>query len=109
MSVVLSMPTVFHFFRDLKIDFRAIHSPEKSILQCSQQKRHIQRKCQHLSGAPDIIVTRLDMGNHRDLETIPELYMPMIEHNSYLYDRLDENLKQYILIPIALNISRFKI
>ena len=49
------------------------------------------------------------MGNHRDLETILELYMPMIEHNSCLYGRLDEDLKQYILIHIALNISKFKI
>ena len=49
------------------------------------------------------------MGNHRDLETILELHMPMIEHNSYLYGRLDEDLKQYILIHIALNISKFKI
>ena len=49
------------------------------------------------------------MGNHRDLETILELYMPMIEHNSYLYGRMDEDLKQYILIHIALNISKFKI
>ena len=49
------------------------------------------------------------LGNHRDLESIMELYMPMIEHNSYLYGRLDENLKQYILIHIAFNISKFKI
>lgn len=25
------------------------------------------------------------MGSHRDLETILELYMPLIEHHSYLY------------------------
>ena len=43
------------------------------------------------------------LGNHRDLD------MPMIEHNSYLYGRLDEDLKPYILIHIALNISKFKI
>ena len=49
------------------------------------------------------------LGNHRDLESILELYMPMIEHNSYLYGRLDEDLKQYILIHIALNISKFTI
>ena len=49
------------------------------------------------------------MGNHRELEIILELYMPMIEHHSYLYGRLDEDLKQYILIHIALNISKFKI
>ena len=34
------------------------------------------------------------MGNHRDLETILELYMPLIEHNSYLYGRLDEDLRR---------------
>ena len=49
------------------------------------------------------------LGNHRDLESILELYMPMIEHHSYLYGRLDEDLKQYILIHIALNISKFNI
>ena len=49
------------------------------------------------------------MGNHRDLETILVLYMPLIEHHSYLYGRMDEDLKQYILIHIALNISKFKI
>ena len=49
------------------------------------------------------------MGSHRDLETILELYMPLIEHHSYLYGRMDEDLKQYIHIHIALNISKFKI
>ena len=49
------------------------------------------------------------MGNHRDLETVLELYMPMIEHSSYLHGHMNENLKQYILIHIALNISKFKI
>ena len=31
------------------------------------------------------------MGSHRDLETILELYMPLIEHHSYLYGRMDED------------------
>ena len=48
-------------------------------------------------------------GNHEDIETLFELYMPLIENNSYLYGRLDEDLKQYILMHIALNISKFKI
>ena len=34
------------------------------------------------------------MGNHQDLEIILELYMPMIEHKSYLYGRLDEDLRR---------------
>ena len=48
-------------------------------------------------------------GNHTDLERILELYMPLIENNSYLYGRPDEDLKQYILMHIALNISKFQI
>lgn len=48
-------------------------------------------------------------GNHADIEALFELYMPLIENNSYLYGRLDEDLKQYILMHIALNISKFKI
>lgn len=48
-------------------------------------------------------------GKSSGLEAILELYMPMIEHNSYLYGRMDEDLKQYILMHIALNISKFKI
>ena len=48
-------------------------------------------------------------GNHAVIVTLFELYMPLIENNSYLYGRLDEDLKQYILMHIALNISKFKI
>ena len=44
-----------------------------------------------------------------EFKTLFELYMPLIENNSYLYGRLDEDLKQYILMHIALNISKFKI
>jgi len=48
-------------------------------------------------------------GNHFGLEKLIELYMPLIEHNSFLYGRIDEDLKQYIMIHIALNISKFNI
>ena len=48
-------------------------------------------------------------GNHSDLEVILQLYMPLIDSNRYLLGQLDEDLKQYILIHIALNISKFKI
>lgn len=48
-------------------------------------------------------------GNHADMEAIFELYMPLIENHSYLYGRPDEDLKQYILMHIALNISKFNI
>lgn len=46
-------------------------------------------------------------GNHEDLEEILKLYMPMIDRYSYLNGKLDEDMKQYIMIHIALNISRF--
>lgn len=48
-------------------------------------------------------------GNHDDLETILKLYMPLINKHSYIDGKLDEDLRQYIMIHIALNISKFNI
>lgn len=48
-------------------------------------------------------------GNHADLETILKLYEPMINKYSYLNGKLDEDLRQYIMIHIALNISKFSL
>ena len=48
-------------------------------------------------------------GNHEDLEKILELYMPLIEKNSYLNGNRDEDLKQYLMIHIALQIGKFPI
>lgn len=48
-------------------------------------------------------------GSHEDLEEILRLYMPMINKYSYLDGQLDEDLRQYIMIHIALNISKFPI
>lgn len=38
---------------------------------------------------------------------ILQLYMPLIDSNSYLRGQLNEDLKQYILMHIAINISKF--
>jgi hypothetical protein len=46
-------------------------------------------------------------GRHKDLETLLELYMPLINHYSMLNGKLDEDLRQYLMIHIALNISKF--
>ena len=46
-------------------------------------------------------------GNHEALERILEMYMPLIDHNSIINGQLDEDCRQYILIHIALNISKF--
>lgn len=48
-------------------------------------------------------------GSHDDLEEILKLYMPMINKYSYLNGSLDEDLRQYIMIHIALNISKFSL
>lgn len=53
------------------------------------------------------ILTGAVSGNHKDLEKILELYMPLIEKNSYLNGNIDEDLKQYLMIHIALQIGKF--
>ena len=46
-------------------------------------------------------------GRHKDLEILLELYMPLINRYSMLNGKLDEDLRQYLMIHIALNISKF--
>ena len=48
-------------------------------------------------------------GSHEDLEIILELYEPMIRRYSFDGDIYDEDLHQYLLIHIALNINKFKV
>ena len=53
------------------------------------------------------LLTGAVSGKHEDLEKILELYKPLIEKNSYLNGNLDEDLKQYLMIHIALQIGKF--
>lgn len=46
-------------------------------------------------------------GNHDALEKILDMYMPIINRHSVINGVLDEDCRQYILIHIALNISKF--
>lgn len=46
-------------------------------------------------------------GQHDDLEAILNLYRPLIEKYSYHQGIFDEDLHQYLLIHIALNINKF--
>ncbi len=46
-------------------------------------------------------------GSHDDLEVILELYAPLIDKHCYIDGKFDEDLRQYILMRIALNISKF--
>lgn len=46
-------------------------------------------------------------GSHTNLEAIMELYEPLIRKHSHIDGKYDEDLHQYIMIRIALNISKF--
>lgn len=48
-------------------------------------------------------------GNHDAFEKIIDLYAPLIEHHCYINGKYDEDLHQYILMRIALKISKFNI
>lgn len=48
-------------------------------------------------------------GSHEALEKLLELYAPLINKHSRVNGQIDEDLRQYILIHIALNISKFTI
>ena len=48
-------------------------------------------------------------GNHDNLEEILNIYEPLIHKHSHIDNKFDEDLYQYILIRIALNISKFYI
>ena len=46
-------------------------------------------------------------GSHEALEILLHLYEPLIRQHSMIDGELDEDLRQYIMIHIALNISKF--
>jgi hypothetical protein len=48
-------------------------------------------------------------GNKDDITKILKIYAPLINRSSYLYKKLDEDLRQHILMHIIKNISKFKI
>lgn len=48
-------------------------------------------------------------GSHEALEKLLKLYAPLIDKHSRVNGQIDEDLRQYILIHIALNISKFTI
>lgn len=54
-----------------------------------------------------IILLEAISGKHEALEKILTLYTPLINKHSMIHGYLDEDLRQYILIHIALNISKF--
>ena len=53
------------------------------------------------------ILTAAVAGDHDALEEILRLYKPLILSFSYVDSTLDEDLQQYLMIHIALTISKF--
>lgn len=52
-------------------------------------------------------LTQAVAGSHEALEEILKLYEPLICKHSYLDGTLDDDLRQYLLIHIALSIHKF--
>lgn len=46
-------------------------------------------------------------GNKKSVEAILKLYEPMITRSSYIKGTFDQDLKQYIMLHIIKNISKF--
>lgn len=57
----------------------------------------------------DRILKRAVEGDEKAIREILEIYEPMIKSNSRWRGKLDEDLKEYIVIRIIKNISKFKI
>lgn len=55
------------------------------------------------------VLQRAVAGSHPDLERILELYDPLIRKHSQINHEFNEDLHQYLLIHIALNIHKFTI
>ena len=55
------------------------------------------------------VLTGAMAGCSEDLEQILQLYMALIDRNSYVNGRLDEDLKQCLMIHIVQQIGKFPI
>ena len=53
------------------------------------------------------LLLRAIAGSHDAIEEILEIYAPLIDHHSRIDGRIDEDCRQYILMRIAINISKF--
>lgn len=55
------------------------------------------------------LLSRAISGDHDAIEDILEMYAPLINHHSRIYGYIDEDCRQYIMMRIAINISKFKV
>lgn len=56
-----------------------------------------------------IILQKAILGSRTDIDQILKIYTPLINNSSYIKGKLDEDLRQYILMHIIKNIAKFKI
>lgn len=56
-----------------------------------------------------IALTKAVAGDNEALADIVELYMPLINYYSYVDSKLDEDLRQAILLHLLEKISKFQI
>jgi len=61
--------------------------------------------CKHSS---DLLAEAV-AGDHGAIEKILEMYAPLIDRYSKIFGRIDEDCRQYILVRIVINISKFVI
>ncbi len=54
-----------------------------------------------------IILQGAIVGNHNDFEKLITLYDPLIDKHCFINGKRDDDLKQYLLMHLALNINKF--
>ena len=53
------------------------------------------------------LLVRAIAGNHDAIEEILKIFEPLIDYHSKISGHIDEDCRQYILMRIAINISKF--
>lgn len=54
-----------------------------------------------------VILTQAISGNKDSIEKLIKLYEPMITKCSYIKGKIDQDLKQYLMLHIVKNIAKF--
>lgn len=55
------------------------------------------------------LIIEAQKGNNEAMTEIIEMYMQVINKHSYIDGRIDEDLRQEILLKIIMNIGKFKV
>ena len=55
------------------------------------------------------ILERALRGSNEDIEILLKVYEPLINKNSFVYGKWDEDLRQFILIRIVQSLANFRI